>query len=220
MNFDSAHALKGATGRAKSDVANKLVSMFLHEISRKTCMAGEGNVSSPAYATSVVAAFGHRCLYCSQNLEHDRATVEHLDGMNRFRGGLHIPGNVAVACKRCNNEKRRDDQKHVLTLAADGWESFLSHDGSRCAPGCKTCAYWSQLWPDVNARNKALKEAVIRIRQFRLPFTRFIQWADNERPAIQKLAESLYRSCQDFATSQMEGLTSKLDFDFAKLAAK
>lgn len=220
VNFDSALALKSAAGRAKSNVANKLVSMFLHEISRKASLAGGGNVTSPAYSKVVVEEFGHRCLYYSQNLEHDRAAVEHLDGMNRFRVGLHIPGNVAVACKCCNNEKRRDDQKHVLTLATAGWQFFLSHDGSRCSPECKTCEYWSQLWPDAGAKINALKEAVIRIQQFRLPFSHFIQWSDDERPVIQKLAETLYRSCQDFATNQIEGLTSKLDFDFAKLAAK
>ena len=220
MKFDSALALKGATGRAKSDVANKLVSMFLHEISRKACIAGCDNVSSPTNSSAVIKAFGHRCLYCSQDLEHDRATVEHLDGMNRFRGGLHIPGNVAVACKRCNNEKRRDDQEPVLNLATTGWESFLSHDGSRCASGCKTCNYWSQVWPAAAGRIDSLKNSVIRIQQFQLPFSRFIHWADIERTAIQKLAESLYRSCQDFAASQIEGLTSELEFDFAKLAVK
>jgi len=218
MNFDSALALKGATGRAKSDVANKLVSMFLHEISRKACLAGAGTVSSPAYSKAVVGVFGHRCLYCCQDLEHDRATVEHLDGMNRFRGGLHIPGNVAVACKCCNNEKRRDDQKAVLTLATSGWESFLSHDGSHCAPACKTCFYWAHLWPDAAVRRNALKETISRIQRFRMPFNRFIRWADEAKPAIQKLTETLYRSCQDFATSQIERLTSELDFDFASLA--
>ena len=45
MEFDSAQALRRATGRAKSDVANKLVSMLLHEISRRACSAGEMSVS-------------------------------------------------------------------------------------------------------------------------------------------------------------------------------
>jgi hypothetical protein len=61
--------------------------------------------------------------------------------MNRFRVGLHVPGNVAVACRRCNSEKRRDDQKVALILATTGWESFLAHDGTRCAAVCKTCSY-------------------------------------------------------------------------------
>ena len=47
MSFNVAAALRKSTGRAKSDVANKLVSMFLHEVSRKACAAGGMNVSDP-----------------------------------------------------------------------------------------------------------------------------------------------------------------------------
>ena len=64
MSFDSAKALKSATGRAKSDVANKLVSMFLHEVSRRACVAEGMTVSNPDYLRAVVDVFGHRCLYC------------------------------------------------------------------------------------------------------------------------------------------------------------
>lgn len=214
MNFDSAIALKGATGRAKSDVANKLVSMFLHEISRRACLAGGSSVSSPNYHQAVVQAFGHSCLYCMRDLEHDRASVEHLDGMNRFRAGLHIPGNVAVSCKRCNNEKRRDDQKPQLSLAATGWESFLSHDGTRCAPTCKSCLYWASVLPDIQTRRDLMQLAISRIHEFRQPFSSFIQWSQTVRPTIQKLTENLYRSCQDFATAQIDQLTAELEFDF------
>ena len=82
MEFDSAQALRRATGRAKSDVANKLVSMLLHEISRRACVAGGMSVSEPAYSQAVISGFGHLCVYCSHTLEHDRSAVEHLDGMN------------------------------------------------------------------------------------------------------------------------------------------
>ncbi|MES2735865.1 MAG: hypothetical protein V4672_06070 [Verrucomicrobiota bacterium] len=217
MNFDSALALKAATGRAKSDVANKLVSMFLHEISRRACLAGAGSVASPSYHEAVVQAFGHRCLYCCRDLEHDRASVEHLDGMNRFRGGLHIPGNVAVSCKRCNNEKRRDDQKTELSLANTGWESFLSHDGTRCPSTCRSCFYWAGQYADAPTRTAQMKAAITRIHDFRLPFADFIQWSETVRPAVQKLTESLYRSCQNFATTQIDQLTAELDFDFSAL---
>lgn len=141
MSFDVAASLRKSTGRAKSDVANKLVSMFLHEVSRKACAAGGMYVSDSRYSASVVVAFGQNCLYCGQELVPSVSpVVEHLNGMNRMSVGLHVPGNVAMACKTCNNQKRNDDQK--LTLAENGWQSFLSHDGSRCEEGCRTCAYW------------------------------------------------------------------------------
>jgi hypothetical protein len=218
MTFDSAKALRTATGRAKSDVANKLVSMFLHEISRRVCFAGGRSVSDHEYLEAVVGFFGHRCLYCDRDLERDRAAVEHLDGMNRFRIGLHVPGNVAVACRRCNSEKRRDDQKPQLALAISGWESFLSHDGTRCNDGCKTCSYWAGLWPEREIRVQHLNHAADRIRRFRLPFARFIEWSEYARPAIQNRVEGLYRSCQQFATTQIDTLTSELNFDFATLS--
>jgi hypothetical protein len=218
MSFDSAKALQRATGRAKSDVANKLVSMLLHEISRKACTAGGMTVPDLRYRESVLRKFGHRCLYCGRDLEHDRSSVEHLDGMNRFRVGLHVPGNVAMSCRRCNNEKRRDDQSPTLTLAPSGWESFLSHDGTRCNPGCKSCGYWAAVWLDSSQRRLALTEAQERIRLFRAPYIRFIAWSANSRPAIQQKVEALYRACQDFATTEIEKLTSGLQFDFTGLS--
>lgn len=217
MIFDSSQALRKATGRAKSDVANKLVSMFLHEVSRRACEAGGMSVSSADYLTSVIDAFGHRCLYCNRDLEHDRAAVEHLDGMNRFRVGLHVPGNVAVACRRCNSEKRRDDQKPVLLLATNGWGSFLAHDGTRCEPSCKTCNYWVSVWPDASKRSESLLHSHDRIQAFRQPFGKYIIWSEHARAAIQSRVESLYRACQAFATTEIEKLTSQLSFDFTAL---
>jgi len=145
MSFDSSAYLRRATGRAKSDVANKLVSMFLHEISRRLASGLDFGVTDPNYAFAVFKAFGNACCYCGRALESDRAAVEHLDGMNRFRVGLHIPGNVIVSCTRCNREKRRDDSTPKLVLADSGWESFLSHDSTRCVAGCNSCAYWNSV---------------------------------------------------------------------------
>lgn len=214
MSFDSAKALQRATGRAKSDVANKLVSMLLHEVSRKVCAAGGMAVSDSLYREAVLQAFGHSCLYCARDLEHDRSSVEHLDGMNRFRVGLHVPGNVAMSCKRCNNEKRRDDQIRSLSLAPSGWESFLSHDSSRCAAGCKTCSYWTSIWPDSTLRGQSLAAAKDRIHRFREPYQSFIIWSASSRASIQQKVEILYRACQEFATTEIDKLTSGLQFDF------
>ena len=145
MSFQTATYLRKATSRAKSDVANKMVSMFLHDLSRKVNSSLGANVTDIRYADAVTAAFGNSCCYCSRSLEHDRAAVEHLDGMNRFRVGLHIQGNVIVACKRCNGEKRRDDQPRELSLAESGWECScrtiprVALRSARHAPTGKSC---------------------------------------------------------------------------------
>lgn len=212
MSIDVAAALRKSTGRAKSDVANKLVSMFLHEVSRKACAAGGMSVTDPRYAESVLAAFGRNCLYCGVELERDRVSVEHLNGMNRVSVGLHVPGNVAMACKRCNNEKRQDDQ--LLPLADNGWESFLSHEGTRCVKGCKTCAYWNGLWPNPETRSNSLTAARIRVFQFQKPYLQFVHWSANARGSLRQKIETLYRDCQRFATDEIGKLTLGLELDF------
>jgi len=214
MKFDVAAALKKSTGRAKSDVANKLVSMFLHEVSRKACLAGGMSVSDPRYAESVLAAFGPNCLYCGRELEQDRVSVEHLNGMNRVSVGLHVPGNVAISCKRCNNEKRRDDQN--LLLAENGWQSFLFHDGARCVPNCRTCAYWSDVWPNTENRREALAAARERVSRFQKPYQQFVQWSEDARSLLRQKIETLYRDCQRFATDEISKLTAGLDLKFER----
>jgi hypothetical protein len=213
VSFDVPAALRKSTGRAKSDVANKLVSMFLHDVSRKACAAGGMTVSDPRYAESVVTAFGYGCLYCGKELTDSIVpVVEHLNGMNRVSVGLHVPGNVAVACKACNNQKREDDQK--LLLAENGWESFLSHDGSRCAPACRTCSYWSKIWPEETKRFQALSEVRQRVLAFQEPYKLFIQWSAGARGTLRVKIEVLYRDCQRFATEEIEKLAAEVNLEF------
>lgn len=215
MSFDVAASLRKSTGRAKSDVANKLVSMFLHEVSRKACAAGGMNVSDLRYSDSVVAAFGRKCLYCEKELTPSVVpVVEHLNGMNRVSVGLHVPGNVAMACKACNNHKRNDDQK--LILAENGWESFLSHDGFRCEEGCRTCAYWRLNLPDSDSRREFLVAARGRVTEFQKPYEQFVRWSETARGTLRAKIEILYRDCQRFATDEIEKLVTEVNLDFTK----
>lgn len=210
MNFNTSAYLRKATPRAKSDVANKLISMFLHELSRRVVAEIGLSVTDAAYADAVTAAFGVCCSYCSRPLELDRASVEHPDGLNRFRAGLHIPGNVIVACKRCNNEKRRDDSLPKLLLADSGWESFLSHDTTLCAVGCKTCTYWATIWPDAIERQERLKAVKEKIVEFRNNYPTATAWSATARHSLREKLESLYRESQRFATSQIEAAAESI----------
>lgn len=203
MSFEVQKCLAKATSRAKSDVANKLVSMLLHEVSRKVCLRLELSVGDPVYSEAVATIFGPDCCYCGMPLETNIAVVEHPDGMNRIRAGLHIPGNALLACRKCNNEKRRDDQAERLVLATTGWESFLTHDGSRCHVGCKTCEYWARKIPDVGERSRRMDESRKKIAEFRLKHCRFLKAADRLKPALLARLNLLYRECQDFATKRI-----------------
>jgi hypothetical protein len=223
MNFPASAYLRKATSRAKSDVANKLVSMFLHDLSRRICASLKLNVTDARYAEAVDAAFGSNCCYCYQPLEKDRSSVEHLEGMNRFRLGLHVPGNVILACKRCNGEKRRDDQLDQLTLAECGWESFLSHDSTRCGATCNTCRYWGMVWSDPAERAERMRNARQKIAAFRSQYPASLQWSRGARTFLRQTADSLYRGCQEFATSQIEKTVdeafSRLSEDIGRHAA-
>jgi hypothetical protein len=204
VNFDTSAYLRRATGRAKSDVANKLVSMFLHDVSRRLCGSLVLRVNDPRYAAAVAKAFGANCCYCGLPLESDRAAVEHLDGMNRFRVGLHIPGNVILACTRCNREKRRDDSTPTLALADTGWESFLSHSGNGCKSGCNSCGYWSRVWPEATERSLKLNEARGRIAAFRKDYFSYIELNAKARTVLSEKIEAIYRDCQEFATTRIK----------------
>jgi hypothetical protein len=193
------NCLRKATLRAKSDVANKLVSMFLHEVSRGIAAEFGLKVNDVEYANRVENIFGANCAFCGFGLEQDRLAVEHLEGMNRIRLGLHVPGNVVLACKSCNREKRRDDQMAKLVLANTGWESFLSHDGERCGPGCKSCRYWQSKWPDQSERVVKLQLARIKIAGFQSGFAAHLSRCAELRGVIQRDVELLYRECQEFA---------------------
>ena len=203
MNFDTQAYLRRATGRAKSDVANKLVSMFLPEVSRKVCAERGLTVSDPRYTEAVFRTFGTNCCYCQNPLESDRAAVEHLDGMNRLRMGLHVPGNVVVACTRCNREKRRDDSLAELKLAGSSWESFLSHNSDGCGDSCNSCQYWQKIWPDPNQCLNKLKAASEKIRKFRKGYTEFLNLNSDARTLVAKEIGEIYRDCQNFATERI-----------------
>ena len=212
MTFDPSKLLRKATSRAKSDVANKLVSMMLHELSRRVTQTVGLTVNGEVYSKLATGFFGTQCPYCNKQLVAKHVAVEHLDGMNRRRAGLHIPGNVVISCSDCNREKRADDQRAILTLATSGWESFLSHDSERCARPCKTCEYWEVLFPDLAIRKNHLSQAVERILEFRnIPqVAAAIKASLVTQEAARKMLEEFYREGQEYARSRINSLADSV----------
>jgi hypothetical protein len=208
---DPTSLLRTATRRAKSDVANKLVSMFLHELSRRISQKWAIRVDGEEYEELVRKRFSNLCPYCSRDLANMVPVVEHLDGMNRYRAGLHVPGNVLIACKKCNSEKRRDDSLKVLSLARSGWESFLSHDGMRCAASCLTCHYWKSIWEDETERKLRLSESVERVRSFRREFSEFERILPSLMQTLPSLLTKLYSDCQIFAETEIKSLLERYE---------
>jgi hypothetical protein len=185
--------------------------MFLHELSRRVSRDWEIKVDGEEYGKLVRETFQNRCPYCLRELSAADSVVEHLDGMNRYRAGLHVPGNVLVACKKCNSEKRRDDSQRTLSLAATGWESFLSHDGTKCGPPCPACLYWNSVWQDEEKRRQAMAENLKRIRSFRSRFTEFQALIPTLAAAMPATLAKLYSDCQHFAESEIKSLLQKFE---------
>jgi 5-methylcytosine-specific restriction endonuclease McrA len=46
---------------------------------------------------------GRRCVYCATALDLNSATLDHVYPL--AHGGAHAPGNVVLACNRCNRLK-------------------------------------------------------------------------------------------------------------------
>ena len=208
---DPTSQLRSATRRAKSDVANKLISMFLHELSRRISQNWQIRIDSEEYGELVRNQFSNRCPYCSRDLGTTVSVIEHLDGMNRYRAGLHVPGNVLVACGKCNCEKRRDDSLKILSLAKFGWESFLSHDGTRCTAPCPTCLYWKGVWEDDPERVLRLSENLERIRSFRSAFPEFQRVLPSLMETLPALLTKVYSDCQSFAQTEIKSLLERFD---------
>jgi hypothetical protein len=208
---DPTSQLRSATRRAKSDVANKLVSMFLHELSRRISQKWPIRVDGEEYEELVRRTFNNRCPYCFRDLADTVSVIEHLDGMNRYRAGLHVPGNALVACRKCNSEKRRDDSLKVLSLASSGWESFLSHEGTRCPPTCLTCRYWGSVWEDETEKRVQLTKSLERVRSFRRAFPEFEQALPLLAETLPELLTKLYSDCQSFAEAEIKSLFERFE---------
>jgi hypothetical protein len=185
--------------------------MFLHELSRIISEDWPIIADGEEYEGLVLTLFNNRCPYCSCNLADTTSVIEHLDGMNRYRAGLHAPGNVLVACRKCNSEKRRDDSLKVLSLASSGWESFLSHEGTRCAVTCLTCRYWKGIWEDETERRLRLSENLQRVRSFRGAFAEFERVFPSLAETLPALLTNLYSDCQNFAEREIKSLLKSLE---------
>lgn len=193
--------LRRRNQRQKSDVAQKMVAMCLHNLSSKLVKEWPNlRVETLGYSQSVREAFGEACAFCDSMLATD-THVEHLVAMNRARCGLHIAGNVVLSCKRCNNAKRRDDQAITRTTGTSGWDNFLGHNGS-CGPRpCSTCAYWETRVASPTARRDYLSTRSAKILTFRKDFR------DIDTRSFAKALETVYRKWQDEAESATEGFT-------------
>jgi 5-methylcytosine-specific restriction endonuclease McrA len=88
---------------------------------------------------------GRRCVYCAALLDFDYATLDHVHPL--AHGGAHVPGNVVLACERCNRLK--GDMLPTDFFARYPWAglNFIAHARAvhrtlkRCARRAVSLAY-------------------------------------------------------------------------------
>jgi hypothetical protein len=87
--------------RSFADVPNRIVRLFLQEAGRQYDV-NRGHTPFGSMPPQLIARFGGCCAYCGAL---PPLVEEHLVPMNRAAVGLHAWGNVAPACKACNDTK-------------------------------------------------------------------------------------------------------------------
>ncbi len=88
---------------------------------------------------------GRRCVYCAAELEFDFATIDHVHPLSH--GGASAPGNLVLACARCNRLK--GDMLPTEFFIRYPWagQNFIAHARAvhralkRCARRAVSLAY-------------------------------------------------------------------------------
>lgn len=74
---------------------------------RRTRRASASHFRGARYKRAIKRATmrdcSRRCVYCASALDFDTATLDHVYPLSQ--GGVHHPGNVVLACVRCNQLK-------------------------------------------------------------------------------------------------------------------
>jgi len=117
---DAASQLRSATRRAKSDVANKLLSMFLHELSRNVSRNWAIRVDSEEYERQVRGRFENRCPYCQGDLTNAEAVIEHLDGMTAIAQVFTCRGMYWLRAERAMGRKDETTRSECCPSPAAG----------------------------------------------------------------------------------------------------
>ena len=81
--------------------------VMLARLPRRPRRAGITHFRGARYKRAIKRATmrdcGRRCVYCATTLDFETATLDHVHPL--AHGGAHHPGNVVLACTRCNSLK-------------------------------------------------------------------------------------------------------------------
>lgn len=105
--------------RAKSDIANMAIRIFLQDMGR----AYDEERNLPPYNRrkhfpAIRTFFEERCCYCGASFDRTAAHQDHLVPVNKTDLGLHAWGNIVPACQECNTRKHGSDWRDFIVQRA------------------------------------------------------------------------------------------------------
>ena len=103
----------------KQSAANQFVRAVLTLIgeSRDLSVLGlaPGQLRGDKLREALMAEFKNKCAYCGVAITNELSDIDHVVPMNKTSVGLHMYGNLVIACKPCNAAKH----SHPLNLFAE-----------------------------------------------------------------------------------------------------
>lgn len=111
--------------RSFADVPNRIVRLFLQEAGRQY----DANRGLPKFGSmppALLARFSDCCAYCGAP-PPPKLVEEHLVPINREAVGLHAWGNIAPACKPCNDIKAGGNWRLHPRLNSDRREAIEAY---------------------------------------------------------------------------------------------
>ncbi len=156
--------------KARADIANTAVRIFLHDMGVAYDQKnGREPWTKAKHLPIVKEFFGNKCCYCGVDFSAaEPAFEDHLIPTNKTDLGLHAWGNIVPACRECNAKKQGSDWRDFIIQRAgpDAAErharmrEFLREYGYR--PGADLSAITGELYDEVGEIAMTLIRAKIK----------------------------------------------------------
>lgn len=106
--------------RSKSDISNHTIRIFLQKVGRfydekRGFKPFTQNIKNK---NELLKSFNHQCCFCSEEINQESISIDHLIPTNKDSLGLHAWGNIVPSCARCNKNKHSKNWKDYINSLA------------------------------------------------------------------------------------------------------
>lgn len=110
----------------ESYIANMVVRNILRDIGEKLKNYETYKKNKEEHRKELLSHFGKECCYCGSKGKKEKLETDHIIGMNKRELGFDCLGNVAPACRSCNQKKNNLSKKNSGDKRY-GWEIYLEN---------------------------------------------------------------------------------------------